>query len=106
MAYCTVDEVRNIISSSLSDTDITALIVLADQEIADRLLTSRGSVKLISMYLTASLIALREPQTMSTGGVSTSVPMTSKDWREMAESLIRRTGGLPIIIKNDPLPNE
>ena len=107
MAYCTYDEVRTVISTSLEDADITALIVLADAEINARLLHNRNSNvrKLISMYLTASIIALREPQTASTGGIS-HVTMGAKDWREMAESLIKRSGEPPIIVANDPLPNE
>jgi hypothetical protein len=106
MAYCTSDDVRTIISSSLEDNEITALIVLADQEITDRKLTARGSVKRISMYLTAEMIALKEPSSMAAGGISTSTPLDAKGWRDMAESLIKRAGEPPIVVANDPLPNE
>jgi len=90
----------------MATADITELIVLADQEIADRGLSSRGSVKTISMFLTASMIALKQPQTASLGPMSATASASVVDWRGLAESLIQRSGTPPIHVANDPLPNE
>ena len=108
MAYCTFTEVKRIISTNMASADITALIVLADAEIDARELDGRGSniKKQISMFLTASMIALKQPQTASLGGVSANASASVIDWRKLAEDLIKRSGEPPIVIANDPLPNE
>jgi len=49
---------------------------------------------------------LKEPSSMAAGGISTSTPLDAKGWRDMAESLIKRAGEPPIVVANDPLPNE
>jgi len=92
----------------MANADITALIVLADAEIDARELDGRAAniKKRISMFLTAELIAMRTPQTANIGPLSASASTSVADWRQLAESLILRSGGLPIEITNDPLPNE
>lgn len=104
MVYSTYTDVRRIIETSLADVDVTALIVLADAEIDARGLNSRPTnvVKLISMLITASLIAIREPSSRATDGVSESY-MSAQDWRKQAEDQITRSGDLPLIVYTEPI---
>ena len=110
MVYCTYTDVRRIITTSLADADITALIVLADAEITGRSLTTLGSdiLKTISMYLTADMI---QPETITSGSVGPQVatsPMPPANWRKRAEKLISDclAGTPPIYVSNDPVPTE
>ena len=63
-ANCTYTQVKQIINTSISDSDITALIALSDAEISDRGLTglSASALQEISMLLTAEKIVLRDPK--------------------------------------------
>ena len=108
MAYCTYDEVKLIIATSMASADITSLIVLADAEIDARELDGRAAdiKKRISMFLTAELIALKQPGQANIGPLSSSPSTSTTDWRKLAENLILRSGEPPIEIVNDPLPNE
>ena len=106
MANCTATEVKLIITTTMVDADITSLITLADAEITARGLDSRSSnlKKTISMLLTADLVSSRVPSSVNVGpGSAQSAP---PNWREKAEALILNSGEPPIIVKNDPLPNE
>lgn len=107
MAYCTYTDVRRIITTDLADADLTALIVLADEEIDVRLLNTRSTniKKRISMYLTADMAVNTDPPMVTVGGV-TIQSHRDDSWRRKAEAFILNTGDLPIEIKNDPLPNE
>ena len=102
MANCTEDDVRRIISTTLSDEDVTAEIVQADAEITARLLDSRPAdvKKTISMLLTAELIALKEPRTIAMGGASMQAPSSAGDYREHAEKQIAKTGKIPFKVIN------
>ena len=64
-ANCSCTQVRQIINTSVSDSDITALIALSDAEISDRGLAglSASALQEISMLLTAEKIVLRDPKT-------------------------------------------
>jgi len=107
MANCSAAEVKLIISTNLSDADITSLITLADAEVTSRGLDTRNSniKKTISMLLTADLIVNKQPPTVNVGPTSRQIhPATT--WRQKAEQLILQSGEPPIMIKNDPLPNE
>lgn len=106
MANCTASEVQLIINTTMTDTDITSLITLADAEITARGLDTRNSnlKKTLSMFLTADLISSRDPKSVNLGALSAQNPAPT--WREKAEALILNSGEPPIMIKNDPLPNE
>ncbi len=109
MAYCTYTDVRYIIHTSLEDADITALIVLADAEIAARGLTTLGSdvLKTISMYLTADMIQPETTRSTTTASLNAQPP-PPPNWRKHAEQLITRclAGTPPIYVSNDPVPTE
>jgi hypothetical protein len=94
MVYSIADEVMRVIQTSLSDIEVTEIIVLADAEIAERDLDmSSGNLKQLSIYLTAEKIAQREPSSSQLGPGNYSVAMTPQDWRKAAEDLIQRTNG-------------
>ena len=111
-ANCTFNQVRQIINTSISDSDITALIALSDAEISDRGLTglSVSALQEISMLLTAEKIVLRDPKTRVAYytvevGLNDSVRFASAgDYRAAAERRIcsvEATQGLPIVIGTD-----
>ncbi len=102
MVYCIYTDVKRIVTTSLADADITALIVLADAEITARGLTTLNSdvLKAISMYLTADMI---QPETTTSGGLgalNAQSPLPP-NWRERAETLIAKSSGLPIYVGKD-----
>lgn len=115
MVNCTASDVRRIIGTDLTDADLTELITLADAEMAGRGFTtptwSTALRKLVSMLLTASLCALRDPESRSIGDYSEKI-MTAGDWRDYAEDKIAKVsgisgaGGIALISWNDPLPEE
>lgn len=113
-ANCTYTQVRQIINTSISDTDITALIALSDAEISDRGLSglSASALQEISMLLTAEKIVLRDPKTRAAyytveAGVNDSVRFASaQDYRAAAERRISTAEvarGLPIVIGTDDI---
>ncbi len=111
-ANCTYTQVKQIINTSISDADITALIALSDAEIADRDLSglSASALQEISMLLTAEKIVMRDPKTRSAyytveAGLNDSVKFsTAEDYRAAAERRIssaEAVQGLPIVIGTD-----
>jgi hypothetical protein len=101
MVYSVEADVRRRIETSLAPADITALIVESDAEIDRRLLNTRPAnvVKTISVLLTCVQISAREPQSRSTDGI-TDTFLSPKDWRDLAEQQIERTGGsqIPFVV--------
>ena len=91
MANCIHTDVRRIIETELADADLTALIILADQEISDRNLSGNANIKkTISMWLTASMAAAKDPSSSSTGDYHETIN-TAKDYRDYIEEYIIRT---------------
>ena len=91
MANCTDTDVRRIIETALSPADLTALIILSDQEISDRNLSGNANIKkTISMWITASMAAAKDPSSSSTGDYNETIN-TAKDYRDYIEDYIRRT---------------
>ena len=109
---CTYTQVKQIVNTSISDSDITELIALSDAEIADRGLggLSASALQEISMLLTAEKIVMRDPKTRVAYytvevGLNDSVRFSSaEDYRAAAErriSLAEAALGLPIVIGTD-----
>jgi len=70
MAYCTASDVRQIIHTSLSDTDIASIIETSDAVIDRRIgaqSTSDKAVKKLSMLITARSIKARQPRSAAAG---------------------------------------
>ena len=111
-ANCTYAQVKQIVNTSISDSDISALIALSDAEISDRGLSglSVSALQEISMLLTAEKIVMRDPKTSATyytveAGLNDSVKFASaQDYRAAAERRIcsaEAAQGLPIVIGAD-----
>ncbi len=111
-ANCTYAQVKQIVNTSISDSDISALIALSDAEIADRGLggLSASALQEISMLLTAEKIVLRDPKTRVAyytveAGLNDNVKFASADdYRVAAERRIssaEAAQGLPIVIGTD-----
>ena len=70
MVYCTALDVRLIIHTSLSDSEIDSVIALSDAEI-DKTLGSQSEsdklIKKLSMILSARTIKQRQPQSSAAG---------------------------------------
>jgi hypothetical protein len=109
---CTYAQVRQIINTSVCDSDITALIALSDAEISDRGLggLSASALQEISMLLTAEKIIMRDPKTRAAyytveAGLNDSVRFASaQEYRVAAErriSLAEAAQGLPIVVGTD-----
>ena len=70
MAYCTALDVRLIVSTSLTDTEISSVIEMSDTEIDRRIGTQDASddlIKKLSMLLTARSIKTRQPKSVAIG---------------------------------------
>ena len=73
--YCTASDVRSIIHTGLTDSEIEAIIWLSDAEIDKRLGPRDPSDKVIrklSMLLTARIVKLRQPGSVAVGEYSES----------------------------------
>lgn len=105
MANCTPRDVRLIINTKLTDSDVETLISLADQEMADRSLDDRPAKtkRLLSMLLAASYIALRDPDSVSIGEYREAT--SPSRWRDAAERLIASSKALSFS-KVDALEDE
>lgn len=114
-AYCSAADVKLIINTTMGDTDIGTLIGLADAEIDARGLDFATDVKKqISMLITASLIALRDPNQKAIGEYREQF-ITASEWRTRVEDLITKLTvdagaaaltGIPIRTVNEPEDDE
>ena len=104
MANCEDSDVRLIIDTSLTDGNIGSLITLADAEMTARGLDEGASdiKKLISMLITASLCALRDPASKSIGEYTES-KLNAEGWRNLAENYISHLVEIPFLAVNDPI---
>lgn len=90
MAYSTYTDVRRIIATSLLDPDLTALIILADQEINDRNISGNADIKkTISMLFTAAMAAMKDPKSTGIGDYKETIN-TGADYRFFAEGYINK----------------
>lgn len=73
--YCTASDVRSIIHTGLTDSEIETIIELSDAEIDKRLGSQDSSdkvIKKLSMLLTAQTVRLRQPGSVAVGEYSES----------------------------------
>lgn len=93
MSNCSPSDVRLIINTGLTDTQIETLITLADAEIEARGFTSAKWTsdlkKKLSMLLTAELVALNDVMSRGINEYQAVKPGNSQIWRQMAEKLIQ-----------------
>lgn len=70
MPYSTPEDVKLVVHTSLTDTEITSLIEQSDAEITKRLgaqSTGDTLVKRLSSFITAHTILLRQPESITIG---------------------------------------
>lgn len=70
MVYCMAADVRLIVSTSLTDTEISGIIEMSDAEIDRRIGVQSSSDKLVkklSILLTAHAVKTRQPQSLAIG---------------------------------------
>ena len=92
MAYCTASDVRQIIHTSLTDSDITSIIETSDAQIDKRLGAQSSSdkvVKKLSMLLTAKIIKGRQPRSVAAGEYREDSGDIIQVWAAEIEELFR-----------------
>ena len=92
MAYCTAADVRTIINTALTDSEITGIIEMSDAEIDKRLGTQDASDKLIkklSMLLTAHTIKARQPRSQAIGEYREDSENVLEVWEREIERIYR-----------------
>ena len=99
MAYCTASDVRLIVETSLTDTEISGVIEMSDAEIDSRLGSQDSSDKLIkklSMLLTAHAIKTRQPKSQIIGEYREDAGNVLEVWEREIERIYRLYKGLSI----------
>ena len=92
MAYCVAADVRLIIHTSLSDSDITSIIETSDAQIDKKLGAQSPSdkvVKKLSMLVTARTIKGRQPRSVAAGEYREESGDILEAWGREIEALIR-----------------
>jgi len=92
MAYCTASDVRLVVETSLTDTQITSLIEMSDAEIDGRLGSQDPSDKLIkklSVLLTAHTVKTRQPASVAVGEYREDAGDVLGVWEREIERLYR-----------------
>ena len=92
MPYCTASDVRMIIHTSLTDTDIVAVIEMSDAEIDKRLGPQSGSdkvIKKLSVLLSAHIIKQRQPRSVAAGEYSEDAGDVLEVWEREIERIYR-----------------
>ncbi len=92
MAYCTASDVRLIIHTSLTDSDIASIIETSDAQIDKRLgaqSSSDKAVKKLSMLITARTIKARQPRSVAAGEYREDSGDIMDLWAQEIEGLFR-----------------
>jgi len=101
VANCTHEEVRLIIDTGLTDSNIESLIAFADAEMLARGMTGTAWTtnlkKQVSMLLTASLAAMNDVRSQGKEGFMTTSLSLPKYYRMLAEEHIKRAS-IPVRI--------
>jgi len=95
MVYCTASDIRRIIHTSLSDTDITSIIETSDAVIDKRIgaqSSSDKAVKKLSMLITARTIKARQPRSIAAGEYREDMGDIMETWAAEIEGLFRLYG--------------
>lgn len=99
MPYCTASDVRMIIHTSLTDTDIVAVIEMSDAEIDKRLGPQSGSdkvIKKLSVLLSAHIIKQRQPRSVAAGEYSEDAGDVLEVWERETERIYRLYKGVSV----------
>ena len=97
MAYCTASDVRLIVSTSLTDAEISGIIAMSDAEI-DRRIGSQDSsdelVKKLSVLMTAHSIKTRQPNSVAIGEYREDSGNILEVWEREIERIYRLFKGV------------
>jgi hypothetical protein len=99
LAYCTASDVRLVVETSLTDTEISGVIEMSDAEIDSRIGSQDSSDKLIkklSMLLTAHAIKTRQPRSVAIGEYREDAGDVLEVWEREIERIYRLYKGLSI----------
>jgi hypothetical protein len=92
LVYCTASDVRFIVETSLTDTEISGIVEMSDAEIDLRLGSQDSSDKLIkklSMLLTAHAIKTRQPKSQVIGEYREDAGNVLEVWEREIERIYR-----------------
>ncbi len=92
MVYCTAADVRLIVETSLTDTEISGIVEMSDAEIDKKLGSQDTSDKLIkklSMLLTAQSIKTRQPRSVAIGEYREDAGNVLEVWEREIERIYR-----------------
>jgi hypothetical protein len=99
LAYCTSSDVRLIVSTSLTDDEISSIIAMSDAEI-DRKIGSQDAsdelVKKLSVLLTAHTIKTRQPNSIAIGEYREDSGNTLQVWEREIERILRVYEGVSV----------
>ena len=99
MTYCTASDVRMMVDTTLTDTEIAGIIEMSDAEI-DRRIGSQTDgdrlVKKLSMLLTAHAITTRQPQAQAIGEYREDAGGVLEAWEREIEGIYRLYRGVSI----------
>lgn len=96
LAYCTASDVRLLVHTSLSDSDIESLIALADAELDSMLggaSMSTTQKKNCSMRLTAVMIVASQPRREKVGDLVFEYADRVGEWRRYVRRQVARAVG-------------
>lgn len=95
MSYCAASDVRLIIETSLSDSEIEALIEMSDAEIDTRIGAQNPTDKLVkklSALITAHAVKTRQPQAVAIGEYREETGSVLEVWEKEIERVYRLKG--------------
>ena len=95
MPYCTASDVRLIVETSLSDSEIESLIEMSDAEIDGRIGSQSPSDKLakkLSALITAHAVKTRQPQAVTIGEYREETGNILEVWEREIERIYRLKG--------------
>jgi hypothetical protein len=92
LAYCTASDVRLIVSTSLTDTEISSIITMSDAEIDKRIGnqdTLDKLIKKLSVLLTAHAIKTRQSRSLAIGEYREDAGNVLEVWEREIERIYR-----------------
>ena len=99
MAYCSASDVRLIVSTSLTDAEISGIIAMSDAEIDRRLGSQDASDELIrklSVLLTALSIKTRQPSSVAVGEYREEAGNILEFWEREIKRIYRLYRGVSV----------
>jgi hypothetical protein len=97
--YCTEEDVRMIVETSLDDNQIMEIIEMSDAEIDRRIgaqSTSDRLVKKLSILITAHTVKTRQPRSQATGEYREDAGDVLEVWEREVEGIYRLYRGVSI----------